>query len=285
MEGALTYLKQRADEDWLIGYDSRQFFQLSTQLFSELTQQANRGIPPKILLAEQHPLRFLAAFLAAVAAGCPVFLCNPNWVQKQWQQVFELVQPDLIFGQEAIGNLPIPHSPLPITHYQLPHQFLFPTGGSSGKIRFAVHTRETLIASVHGFYQYFGEKPVNSFCVLPLYHVSGLMQFLRSFTTGGQMVILPFKALVAGEGQDIDPKSFFISLVPTQLAQLITSDSSAWLSRFQTVLLGGAPAWAELLEQARRHNIPFVFSFGLSVSVSQVVTLKPDVFFVWFFCC
>jgi O-succinylbenzoic acid--CoA ligase len=278
MEKALTYLKQRADEDWLIGYDSRQFFQLSTQFFSELTQQTNRGIPPKILLAEQHPLRFLAAFLAAVAAGCPVFLCNPNCAQKEWQQIFELVQPDLIFGQEAIGNFPITHSPLPITHYPLPNQIMIPTGGSSGKIRFAVHTWETLMASVHGFYQYFDQKPVNSFCVLPLYHVSGLMQFLRSFTTGGQMVILPFKALVAGEGQDIDPKSFFISLVPTQLAQLITSDSSAWLSRFQTVLLGGAPAWAELLEQARRNNIPLAPTYGMTETASQVVTLKPKAF-------
>jgi O-succinylbenzoic acid--CoA ligase len=278
MERPLTYLKQRADEDLLIGYDSRQFFQLSEQLFSELTQQANQGIPPKILLAEQHPLRFLAAFLAAVAAGCPVFLCNPNWVQKEWQQVFELVQPDLIFGQEAIGNFPIPHSPLPITHYPLPNQIMIPTGGSSGKIRFAVHTWETLMASVRGFYQYFDQKPVNSFCVLPLYHVSGLMQFLRSFTTGGQMVILPFKALVAGEGQQIDPKSFFISLVPTQLARLITSDSSAWLSRFQTVLLGGAPAWAQLLEQARRHRIPLAPTYGMTETASQVVTLKPEAF-------
>jgi hypothetical protein len=40
------------------------------------------------------------------------------------------------------------------------------------------------------------------------------------------MVILPFKALAAGEGLHIDPRSFFISLVPTQLAQLISSDSS-----------------------------------------------------------
>jgi L-alanine-DL-glutamate epimerase-like enolase superfamily enzyme len=48
MEGALTYLKQRANEDWLIGHDSHQFSQLSEQLFLDLTQQKNRKAPLKI---------------------------------------------------------------------------------------------------------------------------------------------------------------------------------------------------------------------------------------------
>ncbi len=321
MEQPLTYLKHRTGEDWLIGDDTHQLNQLTEQFFQQLTQQSQGGTPPKILLAEQNPLRFLAAFLAAVAAGCPVFLCNPNWAQQEWQQVFELVQPDLIFGQEANPLLPI----LPSAHLPIPHSglIMIPTGGSSGKIRFAMHTWETLMASVRGFYQYFGEKPINSFCVLPLYHVSGLMQFLRSLTTGGQLVILPFKALVAGEGQDIDPTDFFISLVPTQLARLLPPNScqelgtrsltapltpqfcgqqnqtsfpsevggrhgnlgkqgeistSTWLSRFQAVLLGGAPAWSELLEQARVQNIPLAPTYGMTETASQIVTLQPQDF-------
>ncbi len=302
MEQPLTYLKQRAGEDWLIGHDTNQFNHLTEELFQQLIQLSKRGTPPKILLAEQNPWRFLAAFLAAVAAGCPVFLCNPNWVQQEWQQVFELVQPDLIFGQTTNPSLPLPPSPpLPLSSGLI----MIPTGGSSGKIRFAIHTWETLMASVRGFHKYFGEKPVNSFCVLPLYHVSGLMQFLRSFTTGGQIVILPFKALAAGEGRNIDPTEFFISLVPTQLARLINSDSSlapplkrgaggdrdvvpqnrddisptsAWLSRFRAVLLGGAPAWESLLEQARRHNMPLAPTYGMTETASQIVTLKPEDF-------
>ncbi len=273
MERVLTYLKQRADEDWLIGYNSQKFSQLSEQLFLELTQKANRRLPLKVFIAESDPVRFLAGFIAARAANCHIFLCNSNWVDREWQQVFDLVQPDLILGQSAnpticlspSPSLSLPHSPL----------IMIPTGGSSGQIRFAIHTWETLMASVRGFGQYFGEKSVNSFCVLPLYHVSGLMQFLRSLTTGGQLVILPFKALSAGEGQHIDPRSFFISLVPTQLARLISSDASAWLSKFHTVLLGGAPAWAELLEQARRHRIPLALTYGMTETASQVVTLKP----------
>ena len=103
MENPLTYLKRRAGEDWLIGYDSNQFNRLTEELFGQLTQLAKEKSHPKILLAEQNPLKFLASFLAAVAAGCPIFLCNPQWGQQEWQQVFDLVQPDLILGHLSLG--------------------------------------------------------------------------------------------------------------------------------------------------------------------------------------
>ncbi|HEY9830556.1 MAG TPA: hypothetical protein V6D26_08255, partial [Stenomitos sp.] len=219
MEEPLAYLKQRINDDWLIDDHRQQLNALTEEFFQQLTKYSPGGIPPKVLIAEHNPQRFLAAFLAAVAANCPVFLCNPNWVQQEWQPVLEMVQPDLILGQPM--TLPTPHYPHPITHYPLPNHIMIPTGGSSGKIRFAVHTWETLMASVQGFHQYFGNNQVNSFCVLPLYHVSGLMQFLRSLTTGGQLMITSFKQVEAGEKFKINPAEFFISLVPTQLQRCL----------------------------------------------------------------
>src|ERR687886_2614678 len=121
MEELLAHLKQRATDDWLIGYDSYQFNCLTEEFFQQLTQFSTGRIPPKILLAEPNPQRFLAAFLAAVAANCPVFLCNPNWVQQEWQQVFELVQPDLIFGQ--VVTLPQPLLPAPPPPLRSPQRF------------------------------------------------------------------------------------------------------------------------------------------------------------------
>jgi O-succinylbenzoic acid--CoA ligase len=116
MERLLTYLKQCAGKDWLIGYDSCEFSQLCEQLFLDLTQYRNQRVPLKIFLVEQDPVRFLASFIAACAADCHVFLCNPNWVEQEWQQVFNLVQPDFIIGKQANPPLlPTPHSPLP-TH-------------------------------------------------------------------------------------------------------------------------------------------------------------------------
>ncbi|NET03734.1 MAG: 2-succinylbenzoate--CoA ligase [Symploca sp. SIO2B6] len=276
----LAHFQQHAGEDWLIVEHSHEFSDLCEQYLCELKQVSCPGKSPKLLLAESDPVRFLAIFIAACATGCQIFLCNPHWVKQEWQQVFDLVQPDLIWGKQAnpSPHLPISLSP-PLPLSPSPHaRIMIPTGGSSGTIRFAIHTWETLMASVQGFHQYFGAKPINSFCVLPLYHVSGLMQFLRSFTTGGRMVILPFKAMVEGAGRNLNPTEFFISLVPTQLARLLREDASAWLSRFQTVLLGGAPAWESLLEEARRHQIPLALTYGMTETASQVVTLKPEAF-------
>lgn len=278
MERLRAYLNKRANDDWLIGHDSRQFTQLTEQLYLELTQ-LHHGTPPKIFLAERNPVRFFAGFIAACAAGCPVFLCNPSWVKHEWQQVFELVQPDRILGYGDWGLGLRDYYPNPQPSILNPQWIMIPTGGSSGQIRFAIHTWETLMASVRGFQQYFQLKQVNSFCVLPLYHVSGLMQFLRSFTTGGKMVNLPFKELTVGQKCDIYPSEFFISLVPTQLQRLLQNpDIAKWLSEFQTVLLGGAPAWAELLEQAKHHSIRLAPTYGMTETASGIATLKPEDF-------
>ncbi len=276
-------------DNWFIGCDSREFARIVDRLFEEITQNQAQKIPPKICLAEPEPVQFLASFTAARAAKCPIFLCNPNWVKQEWQQVFDLVQPDLIWGQCPLPTTPhIPVSEgglrLYSSEFHSPtksgfNTIMIPTGGSSGKIRFAIHNWETLTASVQGFQQYFQVDKINSFCVLPLYHVSGLMQFMRSFTSGGQLAIQPFKELENGKKSDIEPEEFFISLVPTQLQRLLQNpDTANWLGRFRAVLLGGAPAWPELLKTARNYQIKLAPSYGMTETASQIATLKPEDF-------
>ncbi|AFY77356.1 MAG: 2-succinylbenzoate--CoA ligase [Hydrococcus sp. C42_A2020_068] len=277
-EHLLEYLKQRTKEDWLIGYDSQNFYLLVEQFLIQLTQLSKEKKSPNILIAEEDPYQFLAALLAAVAANCHVFLCNRDWQQQEWQQVFDLVQPNSILGK----SLFIPSSSsLNLHKRQMTddrgQKIMIPTGGSSGKIRFTIHTWETLTASVKGFCQYFNIDSVNSFCILPLYHVSGLMQFIRSFLTKGNLAILPYKALRAGEKVNINFSDFFISLVPTQLQFLLRSQPD-WLSQFYTVLLGGAPAWQSLLETARKYRIKLAPTYGMTETASQIVTLKPEAF-------
>jgi O-succinylbenzoic acid--CoA ligase len=281
----LDYLKN-ANNDWFIGHDNHKFSQLAEQLYLELIQLVEQGTPPKIILAQSDPVHFLAGFIAACAASCPVFLCNPNWVKQEWQQVFELVQPDIIWSDRpeikqqegAEGQRGRGENPVQNLKSKIQNRIMIPTGGSSGTIRFAIHTWETLIASVQGFQQYFQQRQINSFCVLPLYHVSGLMQFLRSFITNGKFVNLPFKT-IERSAPNIAPTEFFISLVPTQLQRLLQNPTSAnWLSQFETVLLGGAPAWDELLEQARNYGIRLAPTYGMTETASQIVTLKPEDF-------
>lgn len=238
MQVALDHLKKRAADDWLIGYDSCQFNQMAEKLYSQLNQLLLYGTSPKILLVEREPVRFLAGFIAACAAGCPVFLGNPSWVKQEWEQVFALVQPDLILGYGDWELELRDYHPSPQPAILNPQWIMIPTGGSSGKIQFAIHTWETLMASVRSFQQYFQLQQINSFCVLPLYHVSGLMQFMRTFTTNGQIAIQSFKQLELSEASDIAPADSFISLVPTQLQRLLRNPRLVrWLSKFKAVLL------------------------------------------------
>ncbi|MCF2152374.1 hypothetical protein IQ276_039505, partial [Desmonostoc muscorum LEGE 12446] len=101
MEKPLDCLNNLAENDWLIGYDSRHFNQLSQELYLQLINLSTSETPPKIILAEREPVKFLASFIAACAANCPIFLCNPDWGTQEWQQVLDLVQPDIILG---MGN-------------------------------------------------------------------------------------------------------------------------------------------------------------------------------------
>jgi O-succinylbenzoic acid--CoA ligase len=154
---------------------------------------------------------------------------------------------------------------------------MIPTGGTSGKIRFAIHTWQTLTASVRGFQAHFSLNSINSFCILPLYHVSGLMQFIRSLITGGKLFIGSYQKLKLGQIPDFPNADFFISLVPKQL-QILLPDYSEWLGHFKTILLGGAPATPQLLNQARNYQLKLAPTYGMTETASQIVTLKPEEF-------
>lgn len=314
----LSALASRKDQDWIGGVNSKvnskKIAAIATRVFQELAQELADLSPgstlPKILLCELETWQFLGQFMAAVAAGCPIFLGNPHWSKQEWQQVFSLVQPDIIWGKSLDHYIwenyleTYPEQTRRKTFSFVPSDtiqsgIMIPTGGSSGKIRFAIHTWDTLTASIRGFREYFQISTVNSFCLLPLYHVSGLMQFLRSFTSGGTFVSLPsykdildrniLEAIASDPGSKskkhtselgkIDPATFFISLVPTQLSRLLQNPTAAnWLSQFKTVLLGGAPPWPELLDMARQQQINLAPTYGMTETASQVVTLKPEDF-------
>ncbi|AKG22312.1 2-succinylbenzoate--CoA ligase [Calothrix sp. 336/3] len=242
--------------------------------YQELKIYNSQGISPQIILAEKNPVRFLAGFLAANMANCNIFLGNYDWGEREWEQVVNLVEPDIIWG---IDNREIPQKRK--EEYIQRNQIMIPTGGSSGKIKFAVHTWETLTASVQGFQEYFQTAQVNSVCTLPLYHVSGLMQFMRSFLTGGKLVILPGKNLELHSQDYQFGNNFFISLVPTQLGRILQNlELTNWLSQFNTVLVGGAATNEELLTKAREKKISIALTYGMTETASQIVTLKPEDF-------
>jgi O-succinylbenzoic acid--CoA ligase len=267
-----------------VGLDSQQFW---CAIADYQTQLAD--IPPgtRVLITEASPLQFLAGTLAACWGGCSVYLGNPTWAVGEWQPVLHQVAPQIIWGTLPTSLLPTittgDSGPAPTgwaTPEFPPGAIYVPTGGSSGRLPFIIHTWTTLAASVRGFQQHFQVASVNAFCVLPLYHVSGLMQAIRVLLTGGRLAVQPFKALEAGHYLPLNSASTFLSLVPTQLQRLLLREASVlpWLRSFRAVLVGGAPAWPALLENCQSQGLPLALTYGMTETASQVATLLPAAF-------
>jgi O-succinylbenzoic acid--CoA ligase len=281
----LDLLKKRTQHNWLVGQDAQAFLTLTETLAQEFATAKKTNQGRAILLAEPDPIRFLAGFLAAHSTYPQVFLGNPQWGMVEWQQALAIAQPDQIWGncakpQSAAQSIDLgetPSSPNPSNYPD--NLILIPTGGSSGTIRFVMHRWDTMAAAAYGLQHYFQIATVNSLCVLPLYHVSGLMQFMRSFLSGGKLQVMTFKALKTGQALPVNPSDWFISLVPTQLQALLTQSAlPQWLRQCKAIFLGGAPSWPQLLDQARAKRLPLAPCYGSTETAAQITTLKPTDF-------
>jgi o-succinylbenzoate---CoA ligase len=242
---------------WLIQRDPQQILDLAEGKLAEFTHSQ----PNFIAIATADPIEFIATLMAGLRRGIPLFLGNPHWRSTEWALVSKLT------------NL------VDLDRHR--HLIMIPTGGSSGEIKFAMHTWETLSASAWGFQEFYEVDCINSVCTLPLYHVSGLMQLWRSLLTNGKLVILDFHQLsdrTQTLPQSISIDNYFISLVPTQLAKLLDLDLATWLAEFKTILIGGASPKIELLDRARQAKLPLALTYGMTETASQIASLKPAEF-------
>ena len=248
--------RQRLQAGWLLNHQSELIIERAEQKLVELTETQ----PNFIAIATTNPIEFIASFMAGCRLAIPILLCNPHWGITEWAQVSKLTP-------QVVAQL---HS----------QTIMIPTGGSAGEIKFAIHTWGTLSASAGGFQEFYEVDRLNAICTLPLYHVSGLMQLVRSLLTNGKLLITNFKQLCIDPNSvtsQIDLERYFISLVPTQLAKLLDLDLH-WLARFQTILLGGAPPNLELLARSRSARIPLALTYGMTETASQITSLKPAEF-------
>jgi O-succinylbenzoic acid--CoA ligase len=265
-------------DDWLLGLNSRDFWR-RVELRSQQLQQLPQA-NPVLWLAEPEPLDFLIGLFAAAQHPCTLVLCNPTWGQQEWQQLQAQIGGDLVWGHPPIQPIPSAQflqdsapNPCPISH-----PVLIPTGGSSGRVKLAVHTWDTLGAAVPGFCQHFQLATVTSYCLLPLYHVSGLMQVVRSHLTNGQLWLKCDRNPLNPSQIPAVPPNSVLSLVPTQLQRLLDQGQATWLRSFQAVLLGGAPPWASLLNQARNAEIPVALTYGMTETAAMVTAQHPSQF-------
>jgi O-succinylbenzoic acid--CoA ligase len=225
---------------------------------------AEPGTEPT-LISEADPNKFMAALAAAVARGGDVFLCDLHWGENEKTQLN--VQLSTFTSQRST----------PATGGWL----MIPTGGTSGRLKFARHDETTLAAAVRGFAQHFGLQTVNAVGLLPMHHVSGLMPWLRCALTGGEFRPYDWKEIENGQLPIVPakPTGWNLSLVPTQLERLLRLPAAiAWLQGFRCIFLGGGPAWPELLDQAAAQQLRLSLSYGMTETAAMVAALRPEEF-------
>lgn len=201
----------------------------------------------------------MCALPGAVESGGWVFLQDPAWSPPEQAQATRI--------RETAGAAAPERGWLCI-----------PTGGTSGRVRFARHDEHTLGAAVAGFQRHFGVSRVNSVGVLPRHHVSGLLAHVRAVATGGQAVQAEWRRVEAGDRPEV-PEACFLSLVPTQLQRLLEQERAVdWLRRFAAVFVGGAPTWASLAERAAAERVPLILSYGMTETAAMVSAQHPGDF-------
>ena len=262
---------------WERAYPSLSGFGISSSVVSSGDSLEKAAPGDRVLIVERDPRAFVGAFLTAVERDCAVFLGDPDWSVARMEFLLKQIRPHLVIGplsseaHYALGANDCSECARPT--------IMILTGGSSREIRFAVHTWDTLRIAAEGFWSYFGRKPLNFSCMLPLYHVSGLMQVMRTLISGGDLWFHDYTSLLAGKLPGCDPANTFTSLVPTQLTRLLQNRAAVgWLGRLRTILLGGAPASEELLETARKLRLPLAPCYGMTESAAAVTLLSPDEF-------
>lgn len=226
---------------------------------AEILSGLAAGVPAgSLVIEEREPLRFMELFSRAVSDGGNIFLSNPSW------QVAERSELGLLARAEPCAE---------------GGWLMIPSGGAGGGLKFARHDGRTISAAVEGFRAHFAIERINSVCVLPLYHVSGFMAWMRSALTGGSFTTWAWKDAESGRFPARVPSDCCLSLVPTQLQRLLGSRAAVdWLRKFSVIFIGGGPSWDSLIEKAAGLDLPLSTCYGATETAAMVAALRPEQF-------
>ena len=256
----------------------------AASLFAE-SLEVNRGSERlRIALSVSDPESFCAWFLALGRRDLDLFCFNPKWGEQEQLTAEAIAKPHWVLGDLRNDDFARPTDSevrLISSDVTAGLRLMIPTGGTSGKIRFTMHRWSTLAASAYGFQAFFNVNHVSSFCVLPLYHVSGFMQLIRSLLTMGKVVFGSVDTFDAGHFAlvEAEKQARFLSLVATQLERLLRDEANvASLLEYRAIFVGGGPVSDELLKRAIDLEVPLAPTYGMSETAAQVATMEPESF-------
>ena len=245
----------------LFGPDT-ELFQTAYAAASRKLRSSEASIKNGALIREHKPIAFAAAFFACIRNDWPIILANPSWGETENDQLAQICRPDICFGDSPFLKRFARDNTVELELGTI----AIPTGGTTAGLKLAVHRWSTLSASAEGTIEFLGSRPVHSACQLPLYHVSGIMQLVRSYLSCGRIHF--------GK-TDLSKK--ILSFVPTQLARVMRSPRSiSSHQKADTIFVGGASLSDDLRQAAIRAKLPIVPVYGMTETAAMCAAIKTE---------
>lgn len=113
-------------------------------------------------------------------------------------------------------------------------------------------------------------------CTVPIFHISGYSILIRSLLYGMKIVLHDSfdeqKVLI----DVLKEKITIMSVVTAMLQKIEKAATTPFPDYFRYMLLGGGPASSELISSCIEKGIPVYYSYGMTETSSQIVTLPPQ---------
>jgi len=310
----------------IIGAESWTYAELDALVTGTAVSLINHGVQPGDYVAAllSNSLEYVCLIHALARIGAVLVPLNTRLTAPELQWQIEHVDCKWLVHDETLvetagqlncqllmvnGQLSMRETPLAIGNWQFAIdnlQAIVFTSGTSGKPKGAMMTFANHFWSATASSYRLGVLPDDRWLsVLPLYHVGGLAVIFRSCLYGTAVFLHSRFDLDAINHSLDNDGATLISLVPTMLHRLLQSRNH-WPESLRLILLGGAAATPELIEQANNlprklsivngqlpianeesltidnwqlaigHSPLVATTYGLTEAASQVATMLPD---------
>jgi len=180
-----------------------------------------------------------------------------------------VLKPDQLLATPEISARDVPRINL-----DAPILMLF-TSGTSGTPRPVVLSYGNLYYNAHGANVNIKLHSNDRWLLnLPMYHVSGLGIMFRCLLAGASVVIPDARESLLQSLLRYRPSH--VSVVPSQLSDLLAESEAKQITGVRVFLVGGSPAEPSMLEQCRNMQWPVYRTYGMTEMGSQITTMPPD---------
>jgi len=261
--------------------ESRIMFETTLERLAVYSKSGSREIPD-IWIHTRSEADWIGGALAGLCLKVRVWFVPVVWTASSVHAIGTTVCPDWILTDAGWSSYPFGKYSACDDRSNLPFEsgLLIPTGGSSGRTKFAFHRLHSLHAAVLGVSRHFLKRdPLEgdfNYCGgLPLWHVSGWMQVIRSYLTNSRYFLADKGALEWAQME----KCRWLSVVPTQLRRMMDDLSKrSILEHADFLIVGGGACPTDILLRCSEIGIfPWV-TYGMTETLGMIAgkTIRCD---------